>query len=67
MLKLGNTHIDVGAGALPNTIQESLVMRFAILRGLVSVTIEGSKLPWVERKLRKVRKIHGVTTAEHLE
>ncbi|MCJ1454687.1 hypothetical protein MMC28_005040 [Mycoblastus sanguinarius] len=66
-LELKDPHAESEATALPKALQESLLMPFAILKGLDGVTIKGSKLKSVEKKLRKALQIPNPTAAGYLE
>ena len=52
---------------VPKGLQESLMMPFAILKGLDGLTIKGARNKDVEKKLREAMKIPNPTAAEYLE
>lgn len=52
---------------VPKALQESLMMPFAVLKGLDGLTIKGARNKSVEKELRRAMKIPNPTAAEYLE
>ena len=66
-LAIRDPHTRPKTALVPKALQESLMMPFAILKGLDGLTIKGARNKAVEKELRKAMSVPNPTAAEDLE
>ena len=66
-LAISDPHAESKGTLVPKALQESLMMPFAILKGLHGLTIKGARNKAVGKELRKAMSVPNPTAAEYLE